>query len=403
MYENPGLDLLGDYPFQRLAALLEDVPPAGGVAPVMMHIGEPKLPQPDLVADEIARNAHLWGRYPPVAGSEDFRAAAAGWLTRRYGLPAGMVDPDRHLIAACGTREVLFQTALAAAPGAAATNGGGKPAVLMPNPMYHVYYGAAVMAGAEPVLVPATAESGFLPDYAALDPALLRRTALAYLCTPGNPQGAVASLERLQDLIRLAREYGFLLALDECYSEIWRGSPPPGGLEACAAMGGDMAGVLVFHSLSKRSNAPGLRAGFVAGDAEAVARLLRLRSYGGAQAPGPVQAAAAALWRDEQHVEENRAHYDTLFAMARRILGNRAGYHDSPGGFFLWLDVGDGEAAACKAWRHGAIKVMPGAYMSRRDPASGKNPGGPYIRVALVHDSETAEAGLIRLADALER
>lgn len=403
MRENPGLDQLGDYPFKRLAALLQDVPPPKDVVPVMMHIGEPKLPQPDLVADVIARNADLWNRYPPVAGSEAFRATAADWLTRRYGLPDGMVDPDRHLIAACGTREVLFQTALAAAPGPGATNGGAKPAVLMPNPMYHVYYGAAVVAGAEPVLVPATADTGFLPDYAALEPALLRRTALAYLCTPGNPQGAVASLDRLQELIRLARDYGFLLALDECYSEIWRGSPPPGGLEACAAMGGDMTGVLVFHSLSKRSNAPGLRAGFVAGDAEAVARLLRLRSYGGAQVPGPVQAAAAALWRDEEHVEKNRAHYEALFAMARRILGNRAGYHDSPGGFFLWLDVGDGEEAARKAWRHGAIKVMPGAYMSRRDPTSGQNPGAPYIRVALVHDPETAEAGLTRLADALER
>ena len=402
MLHNPGLDLLGDYPFQRLAALLEDVLPAEGVDPVMMHLGEPKLPQPDLVAEEIARNAHLWNRYPPVAGSPEFRTAAANWLTRRYGLPGNMVDPDRHVIAACGTREALFQTALMAVPAGGAANGGGRPAVLMPNPMYHVYYGAAVMAGAEPVLVPATHETGFLPDYGILDPDLLRRTALVYLCTPGNPQGAVASLERLEALIGLAREYGFLLALDECYSEIWRDSPPPGGLQACAAMGGAMGGVLVFHSLSKRSNAPGLRAGFVAGDADALARLLRLRSYGGAQVPGPVQAAAAALWGDEGHVERNRAHYERLFAMAERILGNRAGYHDSPGGFFLWLDVGDGEGAARMAWRRGAVKVMPGGYMGRVDEASGENPGGRYIRVALVHDEETAEAGLVRLARALE-
>lgn len=403
MRENPGLDLLGDYPFQRLADLLKDVPARDGAAPIAMHIGEPQLPQPALIAEAVAGAAHLWNRYPPVEGSADFRAAAAEWLTRRYRLPAGMVDPDRHVIAACGTREMLFQTALAAVPCRGAGNGAERPAVLMPNPMYHVYYGAAVMAGAEPVPVLATAETGFLPDYASLDPALLRRTALAYLCTPGNPQGAVASLERLEDLIGLGREYGFLLALDECYSEIWRGAPPPGGLEACAATGGAMDGVLVFHSLSKRSNAPGLRAGFVAGDADALARLVRLRGYGGAQIPGPLQAAAAALWRDESHVEQTRAHYDALFAMARRILGNRAGYHDSPGGFFLWLDVGDGEAAARAAWRHGAVKVMPGAYMSRRDPATGENPGDRYIRVALVHDMETAEAGLGRLAEALER
>jgi aspartate/methionine/tyrosine aminotransferase len=370
MHDNPDLDLLGDYPFQRLAALLDGVPSAEGVTPIMMQIGEPQLPQPDFVAGEIARNAHLWNRYPPVQGSDEYRQAATDWLSRRYRLPEGMIKPARH--------------------------------ILMPNPMYHVYYGAAVLAGAEPVPVAATAETGFLPDYAALDPALLARTALVYLCTPGNPQGAVASLEQLQDLIRLAREHDFLLALDECYSEIWRGAPPPGGLQACAAMGGDMSNLLVFHSLSKRSNAPGLRAGFVAGDEEAIARLLRVRSYGGAQVPGPVQAAAAALWRDETHVDKNRAHYDRLFDMAKRILGNRAGYNDSPGGFFLWLDVGDGEAATVKAWRHGAIKVMPGSYMSREDPVTGENPGERYIRVALVHDADTAEVGLTRLATALE-
>ena len=402
MRDNPGLDLLGDYPFQRLAALLEDVPAAEGLAPIMMQIGEPQLPQPAFVAEEIARNAHLWNRYPPVQGSDDFRQSAADWLTRRYGLPPGMIDPARHLIAGCGTRELLFQTALTAVPSREPANGDGRAAILMPNPMYHVYYGAAVLAGAEPVPVAATAETGFLPDYGSLDPALLARTALVYLCTPGNPQGAVASLDQLRDLIRLARKYDFLLALDECYSEIWRGSPPAGGLQACAAMDGDMSNLLVFHSLSKRSNAAGLRAGFVAGDAEAIARLLRVRSYGGAQVPGPVQAAAAALWRDEAHVEANRAHYTGLFEMAKRILGNRAGYHESPGGFFLWLDVGDGEAAAVKAWRHGAIKVMPGGYMSRKDPLSGENPGDRYIRVALVHDADTAEAGLTRLAAALE-
>ena len=403
MRDNPGLDLLGDYPFQRLGQLLEGVPAAEGLMPIMMQIGEPQLPQPAFVAEEVARNAHLWNRYPPVQGSDDFRRAAADWLTRRYSLPEGMIDPARHLIAGCGTREILFQTALTAVPSRDTANGGGRPAILMPNPMYHVYYGAAVLAGAEPVPVAATAETGFLPDYAALAPALLARTALVYLCTPGNPQGAVASLDQLQELIRLAREHDFLLALDECYSEIWRASPPPGGLQACAAMGGDMTNLLVFHSLSKRSNAAGLRAGFVAGDEEALARLLRMRTYGGAQVPGPVQAAAAALWRDETHVEENRAHYNGLFDMAKRILGNRAGYNDSPGGFFLWLDVGDGEAATVKAWRHGAIKVMPGRYMSREDPATGENPGDRYIRVALVHDTDTAEAGLTRLAAALER
>ncbi len=404
MRENPRLDQLGDYPFHRLAALLKDVRPAQGVAPLPMHLGEPQLAAPDIVAASVAEHAALWNRYPPVAGSEDFRAAAVDWLTWRYHLPGGMVDPDSNILAVSGTREALFQTALVAVPGSDAANGE-RPAVLMPNPMYHVYYAAAVMAGAEPVPVAATAETGFLPDYEALDPALLERTALVYLCTPGNPQGSVTSLRQLRRLIALARKHDFLLALDECYSEIWRGTQPPGGLEACATTGdcagGSMDNVLVFHSLSKRSSAAGLRAGFVAGDGEAIARLVRVRAYGGATLPGPIQAAAAALWRDEAHVEEIRAHYDTLFAMARRILGNRAGYHDAPGGFFLWLNVGDGERAARDAWRDGAVRVMPGRYMSREDPVSGLNPGDEYIRVALVHDKATAQDGLARLASAL--
>lgn len=402
MRENPALEQLGGGPFDRLGALLADVPPADGCAPILMHIGEPQLPQPAIIAETVARHADLWSKYPPVAGSPEFREAVAGWLARRYGLPDGMLDPQRHVIAVCGTREALFQTALMAVPRDNGSDDGTEPAVLMPNPMYHVYYGGAVMAGAEPVPVAATAETGFLPDYASLDPALLDRTALAYLCSPGNPQGAVATLDQLCGLIELARKHGFLLALDECYSEIWRGSAPPGGLEACAALGGGMENVLVFHSLSKRSSAPGLRAGFVAGDERAVASLLRLRGYGGAQVPGPIQAAATALWNDEAHVEENRAHYASLFELARRTLGNRAGFHEAPGGFFLWLDVGDGEDAARKAWRHGAIKVMPGRYMSRTDPVSGENPGHRYIRVALVHDTDTAGAGLTRLAAALE-
>lgn len=402
MRENPGLEQLGGGPFDRLAALLADVPAAEGMAPVLMHIGEPQLAPPAIVAETVARHADLWRKYPPVAGSPEFRETVAGWLTRRYGLPDGMLDPQRHVIAVCGTREALFQTALMAVARDGDPDANARPAVLMPNPMYHVYYGGAVMAGAEAVPVAATADTGFLPDYASLDPALLDRVVLAYLCSPGNPQGAVATLDQLRDLIELARKHDFLLALDECYSEIWRGAPPPGGLEVCAALGGGMENVLVFHSLSKRSSAPGLRCGFVAGDEGAVASLLRLRGYGGAQVPGPIQAAAAALWNDEAHVTENRAHYARLFDIARDTLGNRAGFHNAPGGFFLWLDVGDGEDAARKAWRHGAIKVMPGRYMSREDPVSGENPGRRYIRVALVHDADTAGAGLTRLAAALE-
>jgi N-succinyldiaminopimelate aminotransferase len=274
---------------------------------------------------------------------------------------------------------------------------GQRPAVLLPNPFYQVYVGAAVMAGAEPVFVPSPEGQ---PDFAALPDAVLSRAALAFLCSPANPQGRVASLERLQDSIRLARRFGFTLALDECYAEIYGQAPPPGGLEACAALGGGMENVLVFHSLSKRSSVPGLRSGFVAGCPELIGAFQRLRSYGGATLPLPVLAASAALWRDEAHVDENRRLYRAKFDLAQRHLEGRLGFQRPEGGFFLWLDVGDGEEAAKRLWREAGIRVLPGAYLAR-DGADGVNPGSRFIRVALVHDLATTDMALSRLASVL--
>jgi N-succinyldiaminopimelate aminotransferase len=346
-----------------------------------------------MVNDTIAASADLWGKYPPVWGTPAFRAAVGGWLTRRYGLPTDMLDADSSIIPVSGTREALFMIALTAVPEKVR---GRQPAVLMPNPFYQVYLGAAALSGADPVFVPATAETGFLPQFQTLDNETLDRTAMAYYCSPANPQGTVATLETLTGLIKLARQHGFVILFDECYSEIYGETPPPGGMAACAALGGSLDNVLVFNSLSKRSSVPGLRSGFVAGDPDLIRSFKRVRDYGGSPPPLPLLAAATALWQDEAHVEQNRAQYRQKFDLADEILTGRHGYYRPDGGFYLWLDVGDGEAAALRLWQEAAIRVIPGIYLAKTDD-QGQNPGAGYIRCALVHDLETTEQALQRL------
>ena len=394
---NERLDRVGDYPFDRLRALLDPIAPPDGVTPLSLALGEPQHTPPGMIRETVERNAHLWGRYPPMKGTPEVRQAIAGWLTARYGLPAKMIDPDTDIVPVSGTREALFLVALAAVP---QQKDGQQPVVLMPNPFYQVYAGAAVLAGAEPVFVPATRETGFLPDYRALPESVLRRAAMAYYCSPANPQGAIADLATLKNLVGLAREYDFLLVSDECYSEIYDREPPPGAAQACAALDGSLTGVAVFNSLSKRSSAPGLRAGFVAGEAEFIRRFARLRDYGGAAPPLPLVAAAAALWADEAHVRHNRDLYRRKFDVAERILDGQFGFYRAPGGFYLWLDVGDGEDAARRLWRDGGVRVIPGAYLARAGE-DGANPGDRYIRCALVHDLEATTEALHRLARVL--
>ena len=394
---NDRLDRIGDYPFDRLRALLDVHTPRLNDPPISLAVGEPQHEPPPLLQQTVNANAHLWGRYPPVWGTPEFRKAAAGWATRRYGLPAGMLDPETNVIPVSGTREALFMIALTVVPEKIR---GRQPAVLMPNPFYQVYLGAAALSGAEPVFVPAVKETGFLPDFAALPDDILARTAFAYYCSPANPQGTVASLDTLIGIVELARRHGFVAVFDECYSEIWLDSAPPGGLEACKALGGALDNVLVFQSLSKRSSAPGLRSGFVAGDAAIVRAFKRVRDYGGAPPPLPLLAAATALWGDEDHVEANRALYRQKFDMAAEALDGRLGFYRPGGGFYLWLDVGDGEAAALKLWREAALRVIPGVYLAHRD-GNGRNPGAGYIRCALVHDVDTTARALDRLARTL--
>ncbi|MFD1340879.1 aminotransferase class I/II-fold pyridoxal phosphate-dependent enzyme [Litorisediminicola beolgyonensis] len=382
---------LPPYAFPRLRALLDAHAPGGPV--IHMTIGEPRHPMPEMVAEVLAAHAHEFAKYPPNEGTPELREAIAGWIARRYRVT---VDPETQIMALNGTREGLFNAAVALCP---ETRGGKRPVVLTPNPFYQVYAVAALAVAAEPVFVAATPENGHLPDYTALPGEFLDRTALAYICSPANPQGAVASRDYWKTLIALAERHDFRILADECYSEIYRDTPPPGALEVAREMGADPERVVIFHSLSKRSNLPGLRSGFVAGGPESLARLRQLRAYAGAPLPLPLQRVAEAVWSDEAHVEANRALYREKYEIADRILGGVPGYAPPEAGFFLWLPVEDGEAAALKLWTETGVRVLPGAYLSR--DVNGDNPGKGYIRVAMVAPKDEMAEGLKRLRDCL--
>ena len=381
---------LPDYAFPRLRKLLDAHAPGGD--PIAMTIGEPRHPMPDFVGPILAANLAGFGVYPPNDGTPELLSAITGWIQRRYG--ASLVQDQVMVLN--GTREGLFNACVALCP---ETKGGKTPIVLMPNPFYQVYAVAALTVGAEPIYVPATAATGFLPDYASLPPAVLDRVTIAYLCSPANPQGAVASRAYWRDLLALAEKHDFIILADECYSEIWRSAPPPGALDVAAEVGANPERVFTFHSLSKRSNLPGLRSGFVAGGAQGIAQMRKLRSFAGAPLPLPIQRVSEAAWADETHVIENRALYQDKFRAADAIFAGLQGFECPEGGFFLWLPVEDGEAAALKLWRETGVRVLPGAYLSR--DAAGQNPGKTYLRVALVAPKEEMQRGLIQLRDCL--
>jgi aspartate/methionine/tyrosine aminotransferase len=394
---SPRRDIQAFHPFIKLNRLLADVPagrsPAPDGRPILLQVGEPQNDPPAFITEEMAAAAKGWNRYPPPRGTEDYRKACVDWLARRYPAGGGLVDPDTQVLPLPGSREGLFFAALASMRP-------GRDKILLPNPFYHVYAGAAVAAGAEPVFVPATEQTGFQPDYARLDPAILDRAALAFLNSPSNPQGAVASKAALKAAIETARRHDFAIALDECYAEIYDDTPPPGALEAAAELGGGLDNMLLFHSLSKRSSAPGLRCGFVAGDPRWLDELDAALRVGGAGVPLPVLAAGTRLWSEEAHVAENRARYRANFDAAERTLGATLGARRPQAGFFLWLEVGDGEAAAVELWREAGLRTLPGAYMSVPD-AQGDNPGAAYLRIALVYDADRTEAALRRIGEVL--
>lgn len=375
---------LPEYAFPRLRRLLDAHAPGGAV--VHMSIGEPKHEMPPFVGEVIAENLDGFGKYPPNEGTAELRAAVSAWIARRYGVTT---DPHTQVIALNGTREGLFNAAIALCPEEVR---GQRPVVLIPNPFYQVYAVAAQAVGAEPVFVPATAESGFLPDYSALPKDILNRTAIAYLCSPSNPQGAVASRENWAELIALAEKHDFQVFADECYSEVYRDTPPAGALEVATEGGANPERVVIFHSLSKRSNLPGLRSGFAAGGPESIARMKQLRAYAGAPLPLPLQRVAERAWADETHVEASRALYQQKYRIADAIFDGVPGFAGPEGGFFLWLPTADGEAAALKIWTETGVRVLPGAYLARE--VDGQNPGAGYIRVALVGPEKETEAAL---------
>lgn len=379
---------LPDYAFPRLRKLLDSHPP--GADPIAMTIGEPRHPMPDFVGPILAANLGGFAVYPPNDGTPELLHAISGWIARRYSASV----PLEGIMALNGTREGLFNAAIALCP---ETKRGKRPVILMPNPFYQVYALAALTVGADPVYVPATASTGFLPDYRSLPKDILDRTAIAYICSPANPQGAVASAEYLADLLSLAEEYDFRVFADECYSEIWRDTPPTGLLTV--AKGTDPERALVFHSLSKRSNLPGLRSGFVAGGTASIAAIRKLRAFAGAPLPLPIQRVSEAAWNDEAHVDASRALYQEKFRVADQTFAGMQGYQSPAGGFFLWLPVPDGETAALRLWTTTGVRVLPGAYLSRE--VGGQNPGKGYIRVALVAPKAETQRGLTQLRDCL--
>lgn len=399
---NPRLtETLTDFPFARLNTLLAPIAPPAHLSLINMSVGEPQGAMPAFARQIVMDEVDGWNRYPPNQGLPELNQAICDWLTRRYKLPTGLLDPTRHVHPTAGSKEGVYIISSVATPQLKA---GTKPIVALPNPFYQAYLGGAVMSGAEPLLVNAPQSNGFLPDFERLDEATWKRISVVYLCSPANPQGAIASIDYLQKLLRLCRKHDAVLAVDECYAEIYTGAPPPGALQAALVMdetGGKdpFHNLTVFHSLSKRSNAAGLRSGFVAGDPKLVAMVLRWRTYGGPQIPIAVQKASVALWNEETHPIQTRDWYRRNFKVAEQILHNRFGYYTPGGGFFLWLDVGNGEEATRKLWRDAHVKVLPGAYACRE--TDGVNTAERYIRVALVHDEKTTREGLQRLAQVL--
>ena len=396
---NQGLtDLAGGVvlsPFTRLRRLLGDTPP--GMEPIDMTVGEPREQMPGFIVDKIEEAKATFAKYPAIRGTEDLRRSIAAWIGRRYPVAAG-IDHTREVHPLNGSREGLFFAALPAVGRRKFTE---RPAVLLPNPYYAVYIGAAATANADPVYLDATTETGHLPDLdlLAADEALLRRTAAFYLCSPANPQGAMADRAYLTRALELARAYDFILFADECYSEIYTRDAPLGALEVAAGTTDRFRNLVAFNSLSKRSNLPGLRSGFCAGDGDFIEMLAEVRNVIGPQMPGPVQHVSAAVWAEEQHVTVIRQAYRAKYDICDEILGSRLGYARPQGGFFLWLDmsqIGGGVEAAVTLWKRCGVKVVPGAYLAQPG-RSGRNPGENYVRVALVHGPETTRAALERI------
>ncbi|MFL6600992.1 MAG: succinyldiaminopimelate transaminase [Steroidobacteraceae bacterium] len=405
---NPRLDRLHAYPFERLARLKAGINPPAALAHIAMSIGEPQHAPPAFVLDSLRENLHRLGSYPATAGLPELRAAAARWLERRFGLqragvnPAARVHPETMVLPCNGTREALFSFVQALVDDSTA------PVVAMPNPFYQIYEGAALLAGAEPHFLNTTAATGYLPDLDAVGEQAWRRCQVLFLCSPGNPTGAVLPVDFLRRALTLAERHDFVVAADECYTEIYldEGSPPPGLLQAAITAGHDsFERCVVFHSLSKRSSLPGLRSGFVAGDPKVMSRFLLYRTYHGSAMPVPTQLASIAAWNDDVHAAANRRLYQEKFDRVIPILSDVLQVERPSGGFYLWSDVrGDDERFTRDLFAQQNVTVLPGSYLSRGTAAGGgtasagnpANPGAGRVRISLV-------PGVEQCIDAAER
>lgn len=391
---NPDLAKLQPYPFEKLAALKAGIEPPTGLGHIALSIGEPKHPTPHFITETLIANLHHLASYPATRGLPALRETIADWLTRRFKLPRGSLDPERHILPLNGTREGLFAFAQGV------IDRSRDPLVLMPNPFYQIYEGAATLAGAKPGYLACTPDNGFIPDFDAVDADTWQRCQILYVCSPGNPTGAVIPQDTLQRLIRLAEEHDFLIASDECYSELYfdETDPPVGLLQAAAAMGHtSYKRCLVFHSLSKRSNAPGLRSGFVAGDGDVLEQFFAYRTYHGCAMHLQHQHASIAAWSDEEHVVTNRALYREKFDAVLAILDGVLDVARPDAGFYLWpaTPIADTDFAR-GLYATANLTLLPGRYLSRQ--IDGLDPGIGRLRMALVPplDECVDAAGRIR-------
>jgi len=390
---NPDLARLQPYPFEKLRALFAGVTPDARFTPISLQIGEPKHPTPAFIKEALTRSLDGLAAYPPTIGAASLREAIASWLVRRYRLSA--VDPGTQMLPINGSREALFAIAQVVVDPAR------DALVLCPNPFYQIYEGAALLAGATPVYANAERVRSFAIDYAGIPQAAWSRVQLLYTCSPGNPTGHVMTLEEWQRLFELSDRHGFVIASDECYSELYfdDARPPLGALEAAARLGRrDFARLVVFSSLSKRSNVPGMRSGFVAGDAAVLEAFLLYRTYHGSAMSPPVQAASEAAWGDETHVAANRALYREKFAAALPVIQRPLETAMPEGGFYLWIGTPIDDAAFARGlYQKYNVSVLPGSYLARE--AHGINPGRQHIRVALVAPPDECLEGVRRIAE----
>ncbi|HYE36951.1 succinyldiaminopimelate transaminase [Methylocaldum sp.] len=377
---NPHLQKLQPYPFEKLAELKQGITPPGDKPHIALSIGEPKHPTPHFIAESLIAHLHGLTNYPATKGILELRRTIADWLSRRFSLPAESVDPDHHVLPCNGTREALFSFAQCV------VDASKRPLVLMPNPFYQIYEGAVLLAGAEPYFLNATRETGYLPDFESVPDKVWQRCQLVYICSPGNPTGSVIGAETHRKLVNLSERYGFIIASDECYSELYadESAPPPGLLQSAHAMGNtEFKRCVVFHSLSKRSNAPGLRSGFVAGDAEILKQYQLYRTYHGCALSLPVQHASIKAWQDEKHVVENRAAYRRKFSAVYEVLKDQLDLSMPPASFYLWPDTHrDDRQFARDLYARQNLTVLPGSFLSREAHAA--NPGQNHVRMALV-------------------